>query len=170
MKISIVASMDENRGIGKENRIPWHVTEDLVRLKNLTIGHATILGRTSFESMLEYYEKSGRPTMMQRTHVVITRDPNYIVDKKYGLAAHSVEEAVELAKKNEAEEVFIIGGASIFKEAMRKNLIDRLYLTIIEGKHDVDTYFPGYSEFKKVISEEQHESGGQKFKFLTLEK
>ena len=173
--------MDEKRGIGKDNRIPWHITEDLVRLKNLTIGHVTILGRSSFESMLGYYEKSGRQTMSQRTHIVITRDPNYAVEEKYGLVANSIEEAIGLAKEKEKEEAFIIGGQQIFDQTI--GIADRLYLTIVEARLDsppesparrgdfgADTFFPDYSKFSKVISEEKRESNGYKYKFLTLER
>lgn len=181
MKISIIASMDEKRGIGKDNRIPWHITKDLVRLKNLTIGHVTILGRNSFESMLSYYEKSGRQTMSQRTHIVVTRDPSYVVEEKYGLAVNSIEEAIKLAKEKEKEEAFIIGGQQIFDQTIR--IVDRLYLTIVDARLDsplesparrgdfnCDTFFPDYLNFTKIISEEEHESNGYKFKFLTLEK
>jgi dihydrofolate reductase len=160
--------MDEKRGIGKANRIPWHITEDLVRLKNLTIGHVTILGRSSFESMLAYYKKSGRQTMSQRTHVVITRDPHYAVEEKYGLVAHSIEEAIKIAKEKEKEEAFIIGGQQIFDQTI--GITDRLYLTIVDEDFNCDTFFPDYSSFTKVISEEKRESNGYKYKFLTLER
>jgi dihydrofolate reductase len=168
MKISIIASMDEERGIGKDNRIPWHITKDLVRLKNLTIGHVTILGRSSFESMLAYYEKSGRLTMSQRTHIVVTRDPNYAIEEKYGLVAHSIEEAIKLAKEKEKEETFIIGGQQIFDQTI--GIVDRLCLTIVVGDFNCDTFFPDYSMFTKKISEEEHDSNGYKYKFLTLER
>ena len=160
--------MDGKRGIGKDNRIPWHITGDLVRLKNLTIGHVTILGRSSFESMLGYYEKSGRQTMSQRTHIVITRDSTYVVNEKYGLVANSIEEAIRIAKKKEKEEAFIIGGQQIFDQTI--GIAERLYLTIVSGDFNCDTFFPDYSAFTKVISEEDREDTGYKFKFLTLEK
>lgn len=161
--------MDGKRGIGKDNRIPWHITGDLVRLKNLTIGHVTILGRSSFESMLGYYEKSGRQTMLQRTHIVITRDLTYVVNEKYGLVANSIEEAIRIAKEKEKEEAFIIGGQQIFDQTI--GISERLYLTIVEGDFNCDTFFPDYSNFTKVISEEEHVSReGYKYRFLTLER
>src|SRR5260221_14444749 len=129
-RISIIVAMDEERGIGKNDRIPWHIKEDLVRLKNLTIGHVTILGRSTFESMLGYYQKSGRPTMEQRVHIVITRDENYKVDPKYGFAAYSIEEALALARQKEKEEICIIGGAKIFEQTI--HLADRLYITLVK--------------------------------------
>lgn len=172
MKISIVVAMDRKRGIGKENRIPWHIKEDLVRLKNLTVGHTVILGRTTYESMLSYYQKSGKPTMSMRTHIVVTRDPNYSVDPKYGFAAHSIEEAFKLAERKEKEEVFIIGGEKIFQQTI--GFADKLYLTLVEdppsGGFDADTFFPDYSEFKKVVFEKEGASENYKYKFLELEK
>ncbi len=169
-KISIIVAMDQNRGIGKDNRIPWHLRADLIRLKNLTIGHAAILGRTTFESMLGYYEKSGKPTMSMRTHIVVTRDPNYSVEPKYGFTTNSIEEAISVAKEKESEEVFIIGGAQIFQQAIEKGMVDRLYLTRVEGDFACDTFFPDYSEFKKGISEESGEENGLKYKYINLEK
>lgn len=175
MKISIIAAMDEKRGIGKDNKIPWHIKEDLVRLKSLTIGHTVILGRTTYESMLAYYQKSGKPTMSQRIHIVVTRDPSYHVDENKGLVAHSIEEAVRLAREKEAlrqaqglQEIFIIGGARIFEQTI--GLADKLYLTIVKGDFGADTFFPDYSEFKKVVFEQKGESEDHKYTFLELER
>lgn len=166
--ISIVAAMDERRGIGKNNRIPWHLKADLIHLKKLTLGHATILGRSSFESMLGYYEKSGRPTMEQRTHIVLTTDPTYEVARKYGFVAHSVEEALRRAEEIEKEEIFVIGGAKIFAQFLPH--AERLYLTIVQGTYDVDTYFPDYSAYTKLVEREEGEENGLRFRFETREK
>jgi dihydrofolate reductase len=166
--ISIIVAMDEARGIGKENRIPWHIKEDLVRLKKLTLGHVTILGRSTFESMLGYYEKSGRPTMTQRTHIVITRDKNYVVDPKYGLVAHSIDEALRLAKEKETEEIFIIGGAKIFAQTIQ--FADRLYITLVKGTYPADTYFPEYESFQHGISKEERTAGEYQYTFITVER
>ena len=177
MKVSIIAAMAKNRVIGKDNKIPWHIKEDLVRLKNLTIGHTVILGRTTYESMLFYYQKSGKPTMSMRTHIVVTRDPNYHVDEDKGVAAHSIEQAIKIAKEKEAtrpkasgnqSEVFVIGGEKIFEQAI--GFADKLYLTIVDASFDADTFFPDYSGFKKIISEESHDNGEYKYKFLEVER
>ncbi len=172
MKVSIIAAMDEKRGIGKDNKIPWHIREDLVRLKNLTIGHTVILGRTTYKSMLAYYQKSGKPTMSMRTHIVVTHDKNYSVDPKYGFVAYSIGEAFEIARQKEKEEIFVIGGEKIFEQTI--GLADKLYLTIVKdppaGGFGADAFFPDYAEFKKVISEKLEESGGYKYKFLELKR
>ena len=75
MKISIIAAMDEKRGIGKDNKIPWHLKDDLVKLKRLTKDHIVILGRKSYESMVFYYNRTGRP-MPGKLYIIVTRDKN----------------------------------------------------------------------------------------------
>jgi len=160
--------MSENRVIGKDNRIPWHIKEDLVRLKNLTIGHVVILGRTTFESMLSYYQKSGKQTMSMRTHIVVTRDRTYTVDADKGFVSHSIDEALAIGKQKEKEEIFIIGGEQIFRQTIA--VTDRLYLTIVKGNFEGDAFFPDYSQFTKVIDEEEKDNGEYKYTFLTLEK
>ncbi len=163
-EISIVVAMDEKRGIGKDGKIPWpRIPEDLQRLKNLTLGHVTIVGRTSYESMLGYYEASGRDTMSRRTHVVVSRNPDYQVDPGYGFAASSIEEALEKAKQ---EEVFVIGGAQIYAQTLVH--ATRLLLTMVEGNYKCDTFFPDYSVFDQVVSETPRESNGLRYKFLEL--
>ncbi len=165
-KISIIAAMDENRGIGKENKIPWHIKEDLVHLKNLTLNHAVILGRTSYDSMVGYYSKSGRE-MPGKIYIVLTRDSSYKPTGK-AVAALNVEEALKVAKENEKEEAFVIGGAKIFEQFLP--ITDKLYLTIVEGEYDADTFFPDYSEFKTVVSERKSSDRDHSFSFLEIEK
>lgn len=170
--------MDEKRGIGKNNKIPWHIAEDLVRLKNLTIGRVTIIGRKTYESMDYYYEKSGRQ-MPGKLYVIVTRKPDYKTNRENTTTVGSLEDALTLANEEETplrqgfegqREIIIIGGGQVFKEAMEKDLVDRLYLTIVEGDYNVDTFFPDYSKFTKIILEEDHDNGKYKFKFLTLER
>ena len=162
--------------------MPWHIPADLKRFKELTTGNIVIMGRKTFSSI-------GKP-LSNRTNIVITRDKKYKVNG--ALVASSLEEAIRVAsskyqvlsmKKNKKNipihdtkyklhttenEVFIIGGGQIFQEAI--NLADKLYLTLVEGKFDVDTYFPDYSKFTKKVSEEEGESNGFKYKFINLEK
>jgi dihydrofolate reductase len=166
MKTSIIVAMDSKRGIGKDDKIPWHIREDLIHLKSLTKDHVVILGRKTYESMTWYYDQSGRP-MPGKLYIVITRDTEYKPTRENAVAASSLEDALGKAKD---EEVFINGGGQIFKEALEKNLVGRLYLTVVEGDFDADTFFPDYSSFNKVISEETIQSGEYQLKFLTLEK
>ena len=165
-KISIIVAIDEKRGIGKADRIPWHIRQDLIRLKNLTKDKVVILGRKSYESMAGYYDRSGRP-MPARLYLVITRDQDYKPVRENAKSAHSIEDAI---KGLQEEEVFIIGGAQIFQQAIDKGAVDRLYLTKVEGDFGCDTFFPDYSEFKKVLSEDSGEENGLKYKYINLEK
>lgn len=198
MKISIICAMDEKRGIGKDNKIPWHIKEDLVHLKGLTKDHVVILGRKSYDSMVFYYNKTGRP-MPGKLYVVVTHDKNYKPARGNAVVSHSLEEALEIAKQkniyssSEAasdaasrevfagssrltsfartinyDEIFIIGGGQIFQQALP--LADKLYLIIVDGDYACDTFFPDYAEFKRVISEKKSQSEKYKYKFLDLER
>lgn len=166
-KISMVVAMDEARGIGRENRIPWHLKEDLVRLKNLTLGHVVILGRTTYDSMVGYYNKSGRP-MPGKLYIVVTHDTSYKPARENAIAAHSIEEALQKAKEAEEKELFIIGGQRIFEQTLP--LADRLYLTVVKGDYSADAFFPDYSDFKKVVEEEHHTTDQFDYTFKTVER
>ena len=157
--------MEEKRGIGKNNDLLFRIPEDFKRMKALTTGHPIIMGRKTFESI-------GRP-LPNRTNIVITRDTSY---KKEGtIVVHSLQDAIEKARnvilndKGERE-VFIFGGGQIYAEAMKKDLVDRLYLTIVKGDYSADTFFPEYSGFKKVIFKQDGEWENYEYTFLDLEK
>lgn len=158
MKISLIAAIASgNRALGKDNDLIYKIPEDLKRFKELTSGHAIIMGRKTFESI-------GR-VLPNRTNIVITRDLNYKTEGV--MVVHSLEEA--FWKVEDSDEVFVIGGGQIYQDVMSK--ADKLYLTIVEGNPEADTFFPDYSEFKKVVYEsEKQESDGFKYKFLELEK
>lgn len=189
MKISIIAAIGRNRELGKGNKLLWHIPEDFKRFKEITSGYPIIMGRKTFESI-------GKP-LPNRYNIVITRDLRFKINnlrkgENFAITG-SLDEAIEesikyyvLSSKHKSEvnkihntkymlhnterEVFIIGGGQIFKEALEKNLVDKLYLTIIESDFTADTFFPDYSDFKKVVFEKEGESEGYKYKFLELEK
>lgn len=165
MKISIIAAIGKNRELGKDNKLLWRISEDLKRFKALTAGHTIIMGRKTWESL------PIKP-LPNRTNIVVTRDSSFsLPGGRLVRLARSLEEAVEIAKKEKGnEEIFIVGGGQIYKEAIEKKLVDKLYLTIIDAEKNADTFFPDYSEFKKVIFEESHEDGGYKYRFLDLER
>lgn len=165
MKISIIAALDEKRGIGRNNDILFRIPEDMKRMREITTGHPLVMGRKTFESL-------GR-LLPNRTHIVITRDSQRIEKLAYHPEAvvTSLEDGIEIGRKSDGgDEVFVFGGGDVFKQAIEKGLVDRLYLTIVEGDYGADTFFPEYPEFVKVISEEKKEAGGYKYTFLTLEK
>lgn len=159
--VSIIAAMDEKRGIGKDGGIPWHISEDFARLKKLSQGHPIIMGRKTYESI-------GK-VLPDRTNIIVTRDPDFDVAEAFIVS--SLELALEAASDVEgSEEVFIFGGGQIFKEAIEEGFVDLLYLTIVEGDFHADTFFPDYSDEFEVVSEEEHQNSEYKFKYVTLER
>lgn len=168
--VSMIAAMDENRGIGYKNKIPWHIKEDLIRFKKLTEGKTIIVGRKTFESLLDYYRASKRP-FPKRKMIVITTNRDYEKNYKDKIPnlyfVYSFEEALDLARKIEKEEIFIAGGQKVFEQGIK--YAKRLYLTIVKGKYQADSFFPDYKDFKIVLKEEKND-GENFYKFLVIEK
>jgi dihydrofolate reductase len=132
--VSIIAAMDRKRGIGVDNKLPWRLSADLKRFRELTMGHHIIVGRKTFESI-------GRP-LPGRRMIVVTRDRNY---KAEGCdIAHSVEDATRLARERGESEVFICGGAEIYAQSI--GIVDRMYLTFVDAEVAADTFFPEFDE------------------------
>ena len=164
-KVSIIVAVDEKGGIGKDNDLLFRIPADHERVRTVTREHPLVMGRKTFASL-------GR-LLPKRTHIVITRDASSLEDLSYqpDVVVSSLEEGIAAAKKAPgSEEIFIFGGGQIFKEAIEKNLVDRLYLTIVKGDYHADTFFSEYSPFIKQIKREDHESDGYQYSFLTLEK
>jgi len=159
MIVSAVAAISEkDRGLGNGPDLLWKIPEDLKRFKELTFGHPIILGRKTYESIGH--------ALPGRINIVVTRDPNYRA--KNCVVVTSVETAIEKAKGLNHEEIFIIGGGEIYKAALPYT--DRLYLTVIHAEKPADVFFPDYSDFKKVVSEEKREHEGIPYTFLTLDR
>jgi dihydrofolate reductase len=169
MILSQIAAMAENRVIGRDNDLPWDVPEDLKYFKEKTQGHAMIMGRKTFESIMK--SMGGKP-LPNRFHVVVSRQHNYDPGLPDVEVVHDIESAIHLCesldKSRWGEEVFVAGGAEIYKQTMAKT--DRIYLTIIHDEFEGDTFFPEFdtSEFKE-ISREQHEADLD-FSFLVFER
>lgn len=161
--ISIVAAIDEKRGLGKNNDLLFKIPQDFERMKRLTMGHPIIMGRKTFESI-------GR-VLPGRTNIVVSRRTNELIHSEDLVFATSLEEAIEIAKKSPgSSEIIIFGGGQIFKEALERDLVDVLHLTVVEGDYGADTFFPDYSKFTKVISEQKGNSGDFIYTFLDLGK
>lgn len=157
-KISIIVAIDDERGIGRENTLPWHIPEDLQHFKEITSGHPVIMGRKTYESI-------GR-LLPKRLNIIITRDTAYSVPGAE--VVHSLQDAIDTASSSDEQEIFIIGGGQIFTDAV--NVADRLYLTQVKGTHGSTVFFPAYPQFTKKISEETGASNGKEYTFITLEK
>lgn len=145
--ICIIAALTKNFVIGKNNKLLYKIPEDFKRMQKLTTGHPIIMGRKTHESI-------GKP-LPKRTNIVVTRKKDY---RKTGIiTASNLKNAIEIAKKHSgAERIFIFGGASIYKESLEKNLVDKMYLTIIDEKIEGDAYFPKFDKKKwQAISEQK---------------
>jgi dihydrofolate reductase len=149
--------MDRTRGIGIENRLPWRLSADLRRFRELTMGHHIIVGRKTFESI-------GRALPGRRT-IIVTRNENYQSpnDSENLSIVHSVEEAIEMAREREETEVFVCGGAEIYAQTLR--LADRLYLTFVETEADADVFFPKWDESEWEVRESAHQAADEKNQF-----
>ena len=161
MLISLIVAMAENRVIGRGNQMPWHLPADLRHFKSVTLGKPVIMGRKTFESI-------GRP-LPGRRNVVISRNLDCCAE---GVESVSSLDAA-LALVQDADEVMIIGGGQLYREALP--LAQRLYLTHIElPVTDADTWFPDYSQYQwQQCAEELHEPDEKNpyhYRFETLER
>lgn len=154
----MIVAVDEARAIGKNNQLLWFIPADLKRFKEITTGHAVIMGENTYRSI-------GKP-LPNRTNVVVTLNRDF--HPEGCLMAYSLEQALQVACEHETEEVFVIGGASIYAQFLP--MTERLYLTLVQGKHEADTFFPDYSEFKKVISQEEGENDQYHYTYYILER
>lgn len=155
-KISMIAAIGKNREIGKDNRLLWHIPQDLKRFQKITLGHPVIMGRATFESL-------GKP-LPERTNIIVTRNIDY--QKEGCVIAHSLEEAIDLSKTKDQQEIFIIGGGQIYEQGIK--LADKLYLTVVKAHFPADTFFPDYSEFNRVIYKKEGEYKQYSYTFLEL--
>ena len=158
--VSIIVAIAQNGTIGDKNALLWHIKEDMRFFRTTTSGHAVVMGRKTFESL-------GSRPLPKRTNLVITRQD---IAFEGALTSHSLEEAIRMADGD--EEVFIIGGAQIYREALR--VADRMYITRVMHDYEGDTSFPeiDFSEWK-LVSEEYHDRGEEyeyPFAFLTYDR
>lgn len=162
MIVSLIVAMDRSRGIGKENQIPWHLSDDLKRFKQLTMGHHLIMGRKTYESI-------GK-NLPGRVTIVITRDLNYEVEG--ALVVHSLKEALNLASDRGENEAFIIGGGQIYELAL--DLADRIYLTQVQTQAQCDVFFPEFCpsfwNVTEIASHEADEKNEYPFTISNLER
>jgi dihydrofolate reductase len=158
-RISIIVAMAKNRVIGANNALPWHLSSDLKRFKALTMGHHIIMGRKTFESI-------GR-ILPGRTNVVITRNESY---RHAGLIiAHSLTDALALCAGD--DELFVIGGEQLYREALR--LADRVYLTSIDKEFEGDSFFPEieHAAWRSISQEKfRDETAGFAYTLSTLDR
>jgi len=156
MIISIIAAVADNNAIGKDNKLLWHLRADLKRFKHLTIGKMIIMGRKTYESL-------GK-ALPQRINVVLSFDKNFTAENC--LVFSDLNEALRFAGEKDLSEIFIIGGGSIYEQAM--DIADKMYITQVHcTPKDADTFFPTYNledwdivdkEFIAKDAENDHDS------------
>lgn len=134
--------MDRNRLIGKEGRLPWHLPGDLRHFKHTTLGKPLIMGRITFESIGQ--------ALPGRRNIVLTRDEGYVAPGC--LMAGAMEDALRIA--GQVEEAMIIGGATLFEQALPTT--DRIYLTCIDAEFEGDTWFPPIEKNEWALREITH--------------
>jgi dihydrofolate reductase len=152
--VSLLVAMDEQRGIGWANRLPWRLPDDLKRFKTLTMGHHLLMGRKTFESI-------GRP-LPGRTTIVITRNPDYQPDNcqpEDCFIAYSLSKALSLAADRGETESFVIGGGEIFAQALE--LADRMYQTLVHTTGSADVFFPAYEPDDWIVKETVYQPAGE---------
>jgi dihydrofolate reductase len=156
--LTIIAAASENNALGKDNQLLWHLPEDFKRFKTLTSGHYIIMGRKTFESFPK--------PLPNRTHIIITRQPNYKAPEGC-IVVPSLEKAMELCPAN--EEAFVIGGGEIYQQAL--DLVEKIDVTRVHTTIDADTFFPEIdTNIWKLVFEEFHakdEKHAFDFTFLT---
>ena len=158
--LTLIAAVARNGVIGRDNQLPWHLPEDLKRFKTLTLGHPVVMGRKTWESLPEKF----RP-LPGRRNIVVSRNPDYRAPGAVVVA--SVAAALAAA---EAAEVFVIGGAALYAEALPA--ARRLQLTEIDADIQGDAHFPAYDKglWRESARESRQAEAGYPYAFVTYER
>lgn len=157
MIISMIAAMSQNRVIGQDNQMPWHISADLKRFKQITTGHPVIMGRKTLDSL-------GK-ALPNRRNLIVSRSPglhNVTGCEFFG----SLEEALKTCHSN--DEVFIIGGEQIYRLALP--IANRVYLTVVDKTYAGDAFFPELPDTFKEVSNEAGADNGLQFQWKLFEK
>lgn len=159
MKISLIAAMAKNRVIGRKGDIPWKIPGEQKLFKKITLGHAVIMGRKTFESL--------KGPLEERTNIIVTRQQGY--EAEGCIVVHDLSQALNSCPPGE-DEAFIIGGGQLYQAALA--MTDRIYLTVIPRDIDGDTYFPQIpsAEFRVVDSKTITPAGIEPYDFYVYER
>ncbi len=160
MKLSMIVAMGQNRVIGIDNKMPWHLPADLQWFKKTTLGSPIIMGRKTYESI-------GRP-LPGRLNIILSRNTHLEIEGC--TVVNTLSDALEIAK--DADEVFITGGAHLYEKFLQD--ADLLYLTMIDADFEGDTFFPDYTQYawKEIdrIDNPADEKNPYPYTFVTLER
>ena len=163
-RITIIAAIASNRALGKDNQLLWHLSEDLKFFKRTTQNHPIIMGRKTYDSI-------GRPLPNRTNIVVSTQLKNGDLPGCH--IAGDLAQAIDIAQKTNTDELFIIGGAQIYAQAMQQNLADRLLITHVKRDFEADAFFPeiGQRHWQEVWRESHHDTAsGLDFDFVDYRK
>lgn len=148
ISIALVCALAENRVIGSNNQLPWRLPRDLAYFKSLTMGRPVIMGRKTFDSI-------GRP-LLGRSNIVVTRQQDWQVEgvTAVNTLTEAIDHAAEIARETDVQEIMLIGGASLYEQALP--LAHRLYLTEVHATVPGDAFFPAFSpkEWLEIRREE----------------
>jgi dihydrofolate reductase len=154
VKIIAIVAMDEDRVIGYQNKLPWHIPEDMKRFSSLTTGHTVLMGRKTFQSLPEKY----RP-LPNRKNVVATKSASNFELPSSVMVISCVDTFIKSCKAGKeslpTDKVWVIGGAQVYNETI--NYWDEVYVTRVKGRHEGDVYFPEFEENFSVASKEDYE-------------
>lgn len=162
MRLSLIAAVAENKVIGREGKLPWHLPADMRLFKNITMGHHVLMGYGNFLTL--------KGPLPGRVNMVLTRKSGITADGF--VFVNSVDEALSVARNNGEREFFFIGGESIYRIAI--GMVDRMYLTLVHGAPDGDRFFPDFdmSQWLKTceLFHPADENHAYSFTFLILER
>ena len=172
-KFKIIACINQKKALGKENKLLYHIGNDLANFKRMTVSNVVVMGRKTFESL-----PNGEP-LKDRINVIITANEDFGVDTKFDnvYIVKSIKDAVELCDAFFCDkEVFVIGGESIYRQFMDEGLIDEMRLTIVNDDSDGDVFFPEFNEddwniyYKSMAQVSSYEGVDKSFYFEILKK
>lgn len=141
MKVALIVAMDQERGIGKNNDLMWHLAADMKFFKETTSAQIVVMGRKNYDSIPERF----RP-LPNRENVVITRNTDFKAENC--LVFHSIEDVFAHYQDENERTVFIIGGGEIYNLALATNRVDEMYITHVAATYHADTFFPSFDEVK----------------------
>ncbi|MEO8734417.1 MAG: dihydrofolate reductase [Flavobacteriales bacterium] len=151
MIISAIAAVAENGVIGNKGQLPWNLPDDMKFFQRTTLNHPVISGRKNYDSIPDHF----RP-LRDRVNIVVTRDTDY--EAPGAIVCHSLKEAMDIARRSEVKEAFLIGGGQLYTEAFDADLVDRIYLTTVHAKPEGDVFFPKLGKGWKEVWSEKHKA------------
>lgn len=167
MIVSAIVAVSDNGVIGRDSDLPWHLPDDMKFFQRTTRGHHIITGRKNYETIPLKY----RP-LKDRVNIIVTRNKKYVAEG--AVVVHSLKDALQLADRAKEDEVFIIGGGQIYAEALKNDLVDKLYITEVHADIEGDTLFPYIDRSKwQETDRELHprdERHDFSFSFVVLER